>query len=239
MQEMPRRIVDPVLAQLDEAVGAGYSAVLYGSAARAEFVEGVSDVNLLLVCDRLDSERLRHLGRALAALRHQGQPPPLLIERDEWTRAADVFPVEIVDMQVAHECLRGSDPLAGMEVAPADLRRALEQELRGKLLRLRQAYALHAGEPRVLEEVVVHSVTSIAALLRALLVLAGTRPPRETPAMLTLAGERLGTDLQAVATLWEKRRRQEPDCPPVLFEKYLAAIGAAIRFVDHFTEGGM
>lgn len=239
MQEAARRIVDPVLSELDRAFGSGYSAVLYGSAARGEFVEGISDVNLLLVSERLDPERLRKLGAALMSLRHQGQPPPLLMARDEWARAADVFPIEIVDMRVAHETLRGADPLAGVEVGPAELRRALEHELRGKLLRLRQAYALHAGEPKVLEEVVVHSVTSIAALWRALLVLSGGTPPRETPAMLLAVGRILGADVQPVAQLWDKRRRRDPDCPPELFEGYLAAIGAAVRFVDQFTGGGL
>jgi predicted nucleotidyltransferase len=239
MQEEVRRIVDPVLRDLDRALGSDYSAVLYGSAARGEFVEGLSDVNLLLVSERLDPERLRGLGAALRTLRKQGQPPPLLMARDEWARAADVFPIEIVDMRVAHDPLRGADPLTGVEVRPAELRRALEHELRGKLLRLRQAYALHAGEPAVLAEVVVHSVTSVAALLRAFLVLAGERPPRETPAMLLLAERILGVSVQPVAQLWEKRRRRDPECSPDLFEGYLAAISAAVRFVDQFTGGGL
>ncbi len=44
-----------------------------------------------------------------------------------------------------YRVLRGSDPLAGMEVRPADLRAALEREFRGKLMRLRQGYALYGA----------------------------------------------------------------------------------------------
>jgi predicted nucleotidyltransferase len=239
MQEEARRILTPVLRDLDRALGSDYSAVLYGSAARGEFVEGLSDLNLLLVSERLDPERLRQLGPALRTLRKRGQPPPLLMAREEWARAADVFPIEIADMRVAHDTLHGADPVTGLEVRPGELRRALEHELRGKLLRLRQAYALHAGEPKVLEEVVVHSITSVAALLRVLRVLAGESPPLETPAMLLGAGRILGAPVQPVVDLWEKRRRRDPECPPELFEGYLAAIGAAVRFVDHFTGGGL
>jgi predicted nucleotidyltransferase len=237
MQELPRKILDPVLARLDQAFGSGYSAVVYGSVARDEFVEGVSDINLLLVCEQLDSERLARLGSSLVDLRQQGQPPPLLFEREEWARAADVFPVEMADMLTAHLAVRGPDPLASVRVDPGDLRRVLEQELRGKLLRLRQAYAVQRTEPQLLQAMVVRSVSSIAALFRALLVLAGSEPIRETPRALQAAGRVMGRDLGPVLELWEKHRTNDASCPPELLERYLAAISAAIRFVDQFIGG--
>lgn len=237
MQELPRKILDPVLTKLDQAFGPGYSAVVYGSVARDEFVEGVSDINLLLVCDRLASEQLARLGSSLVDLRQQGHPPPLLFERDEWARAADVFPVEMADMLGAHLAVRGPDPLSVVRLDRGDLRRALEQELRGKLLRLRQACALQRTEPQVLNGLVVSSVSSIAALFRALLVLAGSEPPRDTTRALQAAGGVMGQDLGPVIELWEKHRRADASCPPELLERYLAAISAAIRFVDQFTGG--
>ena len=226
----------PVLEKLDQDLEA-YSAVIYGSVARDEFVAGVSDINLLLLCDRLDGDRLRRLGPALDGWRRQGQPPPLLFPPDEWACAADVFPIEIVDMQFAHEVVRGADPLAGLRVAKGDLRRALEYELRGKLLRLRQAYVLHRTEPRVLEEVVARSLSSMVTLLRAVLALEDHPAPRESPAAIAAAGRLIGADSGPVIRLWEQRRRQAAECPPELFEGYLAAIRAAIRRVDQFTGG--
>ena len=76
--------------------------------------------------------------------------PPLLISRAEWARASDVFPIEITDMRAGYQVLRGSDPLAAATVSRADLRQALERELRGKLLRLRQGYAAAAGDEKAL-----------------------------------------------------------------------------------------
>lgn len=237
MQELPRKILDPVLNKLDRSLGPSYSAVVYGSVARDEFLDGVSDINLLLLCDQLASEQLAGLGASLVDLRHQGHPPPLLFERDEWIRAADVFPIEMADMLAAHLVVRGPDPLAGVQVDPRDLRRALEQELRGKLLRLRQAGALQRTEPEALQALVVSSVSSIAALFRALVVLTGAEPPRDTAQALAQAGRIVGRDLTAVAELWDRRRRKDLSCPPELQERYLAAISAAIRFVDQFTGG--
>ncbi len=237
MQDTTRTLLGPVLASLDQAFGDSYSLVAYGSAARDEFREGSSDLNLLLVTDRLDPARLRSAGASLSQLGKLGHPPPLLLERGEWQRASDVFPIEIVDMQAAHEVLRGADPLAGLQVEPDDLRRALEQEFRGKLLRLRQAYALHAADAGALGTVVAMSVSSIAALLRVVGLLAGIPAPRETPAMLRAVGPVIGADLTVVTAFWEARRRGTSDCPADRFEHYLAAMAAAIRFVDQFTGG--
>ena len=237
MQESPRKVLDPVLDKLDQALGPGYSAVVYGSVARDEFVDGVSDINLLLVCDHLASDELARLGPALVDLRQLGYPPPLLFEREEWARAGDVFPVEMADMLAAHLSVRGSNPLSGTQLDSRDLRRALEQELRGKLLHLRQASALQRTEPQVLQGLIVSSVSSIAALFRALLVLAGSEVPRDTRQALLAAGTAMGRDLQPVIDLWERHRRNDASCPPELLERYLAAISAAIRFVDQFTGG--
>ncbi len=238
MQQAASALLEPVLERLDRALGQSYSLVAYGSAARGEFQEGRSDLNLLLVADQLDPETLRNIGEAFQDLRRQGHPPPLLMKREEWQRAGDVFPIEIADMKAAHDVVRGPDPLIGMEFEPTDLRRALEQELRGKLLRLRQAYALQAAEPQVLEEVVARSVPSVAALLRAVGLLKRLAVPRETPAMLRTVGPAIGADLEVVSMLWEERRRGGSACPPEVLERYLAAIAAAIRFVDQFTGGG-
>src|ERR1043166_3863175 len=150
MDEAIKRLVSPVLDKAQAVLGTGFAIVLYGSAARGEYRPGVSDINLLLVADTLTPAVLRSLSGVLDELRRERQPPPLLIERNEWARAVDVFPIEVTDMQLAREVLRGTDPVAGLRVDPADLRHALEQELRGKLLRLRQVYALHAADARAL-----------------------------------------------------------------------------------------
>ncbi|HEU5218506.1 MAG TPA: nucleotidyltransferase domain-containing protein [Gemmatimonadales bacterium] len=238
MQETIDRIVTPALDRLDAVLPAGYSAVLYGSAARGEFLPGISDLNLLVVCEALDAAALRQVSGAVAGLRKDRQPPPLLIERDEWERAVDVFPIEITDMQVAYTVLRGADPVAGRRVDPADLRRALEAELRAKLLRLRQAYAAGFGDAKLLGQVASGTVSSVATLYRAALVLLGKPVSPETPDGLGAAGEAMGIDTVPVLEVWRRRRQGVSGCSPELFEGYLSAVAAAVRVTDQFTRGG-
>ena len=238
MHDLVKQTVSPLLEKIDRELGDSYAAVLYGSAARGEFQPASSDVNLLLVCESLRPETLRRLSPALEGLRQQRQPPPLLLERDEWSRAEDVFPIEVTDMQLAHEVLRGADPVSGMRVDRADLRRALEQEFRGKLLRLRQAFALQSSDPQALGEVASRSVASVAALFRVALVLHGRAVPPTTPECLAAAGAAMGVSTAPVVELWRARGETGATCSAAQFEGYLAAVAAAVRVTDQFTPGG-
>jgi hypothetical protein len=238
MQQAIDQIVTPVLTGLDAVLPRGYAAVLYGSGARGEFVPGVSDVNLLIVCEALDVATLNRLAGPMQGLRKVGQPPPLMIQRDEWERAADVFPIEITDMQVAHILLRGADPVTGLHVEAADLRRALEAELRGKLVRLRQAYAAGSADPELLSAAATGTVSSVATLFRVSLVLAGKPAPADTTACIAAAGQALGVATAPVAELWTRRRAGDRACSPALFEGYLTAVADAVRVTDQFTRGG-
>lgn len=230
-------LVTPVLERIDGVLGQGYSAVLYGSAARGEYREKVSDVNLLLVCEELGPGTLRRLSESLVALRRERQAPPLLVERGEWEAAADVFPIEITDMQVARTLLRGTDPVSSMTVDHADLRRALEAEFRAKLLRLRQAYAFEATHPRSLGRVASGTVASVAALFRVAGALYGEAPVARTPAALRAAGGAMGIPIEPVIELWTRRTAEGPPCSAELFEEYLSAVGSAVRVIDTFTHG--
>ena len=114
------------------------SLLLYGSAARGTHVPGRSDVNTLLICDAVDEPLFAALG---PVLRDWQNPPPLILTEAEWRQSADAFPIEYDDIRAAHQVLAGKDPWAGITVRRDDVRRQLEHELKGKLVRLRQAYA--------------------------------------------------------------------------------------------------
>jgi len=114
---MDRTQLDQSLGALAKSLGdlAGLNAsvVLYGSAARADWVPGRSDVNLLVLLDDTSPNALRRLTPAVTAWHTKGFAPPLIMGLDEWQRSADVFPIEIADMQAAHRVLCGADPVQG------------------------------------------------------------------------------------------------------------------------------
>jgi hypothetical protein len=232
MHETVDRVVTPFLAAADAALGAGYSAVLYGSAARGDYIAGRSNINLLLVLDDPSSGRLRALAPGFAAWRKSTSEPPLLISRSEWARASDVFPIEITDMRAGYRVLRGADPLSAARVEPADLRQALERELRGKLLRLRQGYAAAAGDEKRLGDLAVGSAGTVLVLLRSLLALVG-RPAAPSPTALAAeAAALVGVPAEALTRPVEHRTGRGWRCPASEFEAYMDAVAHAAGYVD-------
>lgn len=237
MADVVQRIVEPFLKECDRLLGRGYSAVLHGSVVRGEYLEGWSDVNLLLVLEGATPEVLAALTGPFAGWARSHQPPPLLLTRPEWRRAADVFPVEITDIRSAYRLLRGDDPIAEVAVRPADLRAALERDLRGRLLRLRQGYVALAADPGALAGLARDTAPSVVVLLRAALVLAGAQiPPARTDVAAAaglVAGFPSAPLAEILAHLGDGAWRCTSDC----FTGYLTAVEATVRYVDHLSPG--
>lgn len=229
--------IDKLVTQLDDATPTGFSAVLYGSAARGDWISGKSDVNLMLVVDDPSPAALRKLTPAVTTWHGRGLTPPLIIGRSEWQRAADVFPIEISDMRLAYRVLRGDDPVSQVTVMPDDLRRALESELRGKLVRLRQAYVRFGETAVTLGGFATSSVPALLVLLRCTNVLLGRVPgatPQETVGVLS---DDLGPDAEVIVEIATHRRDKEWQCPPATFARYLEAVRRTVDLVDHLQRG--
>ena len=230
-------IVTSLISDLDQTLAGRYSAVLYGSAARGEWVAGVSDINLLLVLDDTAPGSLRGLTQAFAGWRGTGNVPPLVFSRVEWAGAADAFPIEVTDILHSYRVLKGADPVAGMRVAPADLRTLLERELLGKLLQLRRGYVALADQRAALAQLGTASVSTIVLLQRALLVLLGRAVPQGIEAVVQEASIAVGAHPSAQLEFVRHRADQKWMATQEQFEAYLAAVETAARFVNHLQLG--
>jgi hypothetical protein len=237
MRESVARVVEPFLADVDRVVREGYSAVLYGSAARGDYVPGRSNINLMLVLDALAPATLRSLSRGFTAWRKGTSEPPLILSRSEWIRASDAFPIEITDMRTSYRVLRGTDPLADARVDQTDLRKALEREFRGKLLRLRQGYAMYAPEPAALGKLSLQSAATILVLLRGVLTLLGKTIPTDSLELAAVAAAAVGFEGEHLLCVVRHRVDREWRCGAPEFENYMKAVEDTARFVDQLQPG--
>ncbi len=231
------------LEQFAAAVAAALSdrlvaLLLYGSAARGTHVPGRSDMNTLLICDAVDEALFARLEPAVREWGRAGHPAPLILTEREWRTSADAFPIEYEDMREAHRLLAGRDPWRGVTVEREHLRRQLEHELMGKLVRLRQAYAALRGDPKQLAQVIVGSAAGFFTMLRATLRLAGKTPPASPDALLREAGALMGFAPERLAALETHARgvgqlKLAPGDPLPL--AYLAAVAHTAEFVNRLT----
>jgi predicted nucleotidyltransferase len=190
--------------------------LLYGSAARGTHVPDRSDVNTLLICDGVDEDLFARLERPVRDWVKAGHPAPLILTRQEWQSSADVFAIEYEDVREAHRLLAGRDPWDGIRVERDDVRRQLEHELMGKLVRLRQAYAAWRGDPKQLARVIAGSAAGFFTMLRATLRLAGKTPPASPDALVREAATLIGFAPEALGAA----------------ETYLAAVARTAEFVN-------
>jgi predicted nucleotidyltransferase len=185
------------------------SVVLHGSVSRGEAVEGVSDINLLVLLDDIDADLLRRLAPKARTWLEQAGSLPLVLTWDEWAAASDAFAVEAADMVDSHEVLHGADPLEGARVDRRDLRLQAERELRGKLIHLREATLASADRPEELGRLLLTALPSVATYLRTALRLAAQKAPVATTETLREGAELVGAAAAPLLRLWELRGRRE------------------------------
>lgn len=200
----PRQMADTFVNEVRTAAGDRLrAAALFGSAARGEWLEGVSDVNVLVLFDDIDAPLLARLAPAARKAVPLGVRP-LVMEMEEWKRASDVFSIELADMRDAHVSLLGDDPTERFRLQPSLLRLQAESELRGKLLHL-HAGMMMAEDGERLGQLLVHALPSFVTYLRAALRLAQQPVPATTREVIAAGCALVGAETAAFLAVLEAR----------------------------------
>jgi hypothetical protein len=227
---------EALVEQIKHAIpGKLSSAVLYGSAAAGDFLPQTSNYNVLLVIDGLGLGDLDALSKPVAIWTKGGHRPPLLFTERQLQASADVFPIELLDMQQSHRVLFGEDPLANITVAHENLRRQLERELNEKILALREGYLLTGGRAKRVVPLLTASVVGVLVLLRACLRLFQDDVPSAKTEALQLLTKHIPFDPQPLLDVHSLKHGQGKIgnlSPATLFDAYLKAIEQVAEAVD-------
>jgi hypothetical protein len=209
--------------------------VLYGSVAAGEHVPGRSDINVVVVLRQLTPALLRKAASHLRSWHRQGFATPLFFDPESLHDSLDVFPIEFLDMQERHRTLLGPDLFAGLHIERRNLRLQCEQELRGKLMKLRQSYVESAHAPGDLERVLMAAASSIVVLARTLLRLGGDDPGGGADAVLEKAQARFAVSTTALRQACQLKRghiRLAGSGVEALYREVLEEVHGLVRVVD-------
>ena len=212
------------------------SITLYGSNAAGKQTDAHSDHNVLVVLRRIELDDLRRSQKPTRAWKDAGQPPPVFFTVDELKRAADVFPIEFLQMEKARKTLYGSDPFEFVEISRANLRHQTEYELRTKFIQLRRLYISESHSVANLSALMIDSFASFAALFRAVLILHGHESPVSNADAVRRAVSLLGLDGKPFEWILERRARKTSSLIESevnnIFAAYLVQIERVIDAVD-------
>ena len=231
------RLVDDLRAAHGENLS---SIVLYGSVAAGDQVELRSDHNLLIVLQQITIEDMRRLHTTMRDWLAHRQPMPVYFTVEELKRAADVFPIEFLQMEQARKVLHGRDPFEFVDISQANLRHQTEYELRTKLIQLRRLYIPASTSGEKLSALMSDSLASFAALFRAVLILHDQEPPVGKAESVRATARLLGLDESPFERIFELRSKtgaklSEEEANTV-FSAYMTQIERVVEAVDRIDK---
>ncbi|HEY0427107.1 MAG TPA: nucleotidyltransferase domain-containing protein [Pyrinomonadaceae bacterium] len=204
------------------------SVILYGSAAAGDFVKHQSDYNVLIALHKITPKDLRNAQAPMREWSRLGHPVPVYFTVSELETAADVFPIEFHQMERARKVLYGADVLANVDISDENLRHQTEFELRSKLIQLRRTYIPASVSVDGLTALMSNSLSSFAALFRAVLILHGLEPPVTKHEVVALTAQHLQIDGAPFEKIFNLRANN--------FAKTLDDVEANLLFADYMEQ---
>src|SRR6266850_1518933 len=169
-------LVDKAVQALGKELGANlYSCCLYGSAVRGNFIEGVSDINLLIVLNESNPAAHEAVARAIGNAK---RIDPFILGRPGFVRSARSFAAKFASIKRNYRVVHGADPLADLTIYPALGRFLCEQALRNLRLRMVFAFVTRSRHSTAYLTFLCRSVTPLFIQFSEVLRLEGVSIPK-------------------------------------------------------------
>lgn len=161
-----KKNLNSFIEQLKSGLGQNLQSVfLYGSAVSGEYTKRHSDVNILIILNRLDMPALKIIAgiKKKAAFRDIA---PLVFAEDYLNSSLDTFPIEFLDIKENYSHLYGEDCLKGLKIDLRNLRHQCEWELKSKIIQLQKFYINSGGKHKALQQFLLKSLPSFTVIFK-------------------------------------------------------------------------
>jgi hypothetical protein len=245
LDHLPLEVRQTLRSFLVDVVGLFGSAleavILYGSAAKGDFLPGRSNINLLLLLAQCDPSILQPYAKVHQRWNKEGIVVPLFLSEAELQSSADLFPLEYLEIQEQHVLLNGHDPFPSLYIDLKNLPLQCEQGVRGNLVRLRQRFVEGGGTQEAIMVLLPLSLTALLPCLRGLLKVLNLPAPKPPEALLKDLPSAFGFDstvLQEALNLKLGQISPGPIETPRLFERYASSLQSLIHRIERLKAEG-
>jgi len=138
-------------------------------------------------------------------------------------------------MKENHILLYGEDILSGLEIKGEHIRLFCEQQIKGKLIRIRQAYLEIGLKKKGLEALLKESLNSLVPIFRNLIRLKGKQPPVNKTEIIGQLCQMLGLEENVLLPIYKDSANDEKIANQevvVFLERYLSQIEKLASMVD-------
>jgi len=239
LPEVVKKVLLPYLEELLKIYEDNLLAIIiFGSATGKDFIPGSSDINLFLEFQKVDLAVLKKSLKLVAKGMRKKIVAPLFFTKEYMKNSSDVFPIEFLEMAGNHLLLCGEDPFANLEINREHLRLECEEQLRSKLIRLRQTYLEVGLQRRGLDRLLKDSLTSLIPVFRNILHLKGKTILYEKKKVLTGIGEEFGIDSATFLSIWQDKKDNNKigrEDAEVVFGRYIDELFKLTKSVDRIN----
>jgi predicted nucleotidyltransferase len=193
--DSPQSIANEFTEDVKAIYGADLVAVmLYGSALSGHWDPKRSNINFLIVLSEVAITRLDAAFPLVEKWRKRLRTLPIFMTKNYIAGSLDSFPVEFLHMKRRYQLLYGEDVLAPLVIPHANLRLQCEEQIKGKLLHLREEYLATLGKRYRLQALVTLTLPPFAVLFKSLLALKDAEIPALHRDIIMRTAELYGLD---------------------------------------------
>lgn len=214
------------------------SVILYGSCAVNECENEFSDINMIVIIDNLIASDLKKAYPAFKDFIKTKNPLPLFMDKAEWFRSCDVYPIEYSDIKDRYKILYGEDVVRSLVLEKTNLRLQCEHETKNLLIKLRQNYLAKSNDLKAIGELIKTSSKSFFALFRAILRLTNEDVPFSHKEVIEILSKKVNIDKDTFFKILEFRKTPKGGniIPKKDYEdtiqKLINSIDEVLKYVD-------
>ena len=211
------------------------SIILYGSAARGEYVPKKSDINFMII---LSEAGINSLGKAMsltAKWHKRNVATPLFLSKNYIESSLDTFPIEFINFKASYRLIFGEDVLKNLIFEKKYVRLQSERELKGKLLQLRENFLETEGKKKNIEALIRLSLPTFFSIFQAILFLNEKQPASDNSKLLAFMANDTQLDTALFRRLNEIKsgeKKLSSDEAVSLMESYIIEIRNLSVVVD-------
>ncbi len=211
------------------------SIFIYGSATGRNYIKGISDINMAFIFKELDFQDLKKSLKMISRGIPKKITAPLFLTKRHIETSLDVFPMEFLEMKENHVVVYGEDLLSDLDIRAQNIRLFCEEQIKGKLIRIRQAYLEVGLAKKGVEALLKESLASFITVFRNLVRLKGKEPEKEKDRMLVQLCDEFGLDREVFLPIYRDKSNDErigSKDVEVYLEKYIDELQKLAISVD-------
>lgn len=185
------------------------AAAVTGEAAGADYDPKTSPITSVFVFDEVDFQVYHRALKTVAGGINKNITAPLILSEQYLNNSLDVFPVEFLDIKEKHVLIYGEDLFSGLDIKTEHLRLFCEQQVKGRLIRIRQAYLEVGLQRKGVEAMLKDSLASLIPVFRNLVRLKGKTPDLDKKGIIAQLALNFDIDGTVLLAIFEDRTNDE------------------------------